>query len=135
VIFGVGNDIVEIRRVRKAIERQRFLEICFTPAEIELCRAKGDFAYKKFAGYFAAKEAVAKAMGTGFRGFLPRDIEILNDESGRPFAKVADKAAKRAGLPHNSRVLVSISHEREYAAAFAVIEVDCGGFYEPETTD
>jgi len=113
-IFGIGTDIVEIKRMKKALQSKKFLEKCFSPAEIEYCGAKGA---ASFAGHFAAKESVAKALGTGFRGFLPRDIEICHNALGLPFAKLSGKI----NLSAESMIKISISHEKNYATAMAII--------------
>jgi len=119
MILGIGTDIIEIARVARAIENQRFLARCFTQAEIECCKAGGATAAESFAGYFAAKEAVAKALGTGFRGFSPHDIEICHDNAGKPFVRLAN----RVNAPPGTIIHISISHGKEHATAMAVIEV------------
>jgi len=117
MIQGVGTDIVEIDRMARAVKRPAFLRKCFTAAEIARCEASGAKSAQNFAGYFAAKESVAKALGTGFRGISPRDIEICHNNVGKPFASIASNAAIGAGL----RCEISISHGRDHAVAFAVI--------------
>lgn len=120
MIFGIGTDIVEISRIAKATKSRGFLAKCFTQTEIGRCNARGVTANENFAGYFAAKEAVAKALGTGFRGFLPRDIEIYHDDLGKPFVCLAEHII----IPNGTiSIHISISHGREYANAMAVIEV------------
>lgn len=105
---------MEIERIKKSLQNRRFLAICFTEAEIEYCRVKGA---ASFAGYFAAKESVAKALGSGFRGFYPREIEICRDDAGRPFVKLSAKIS----VAMNSSILISISHEKSFATAMAII--------------
>jgi len=119
MIYGIGNDIVEISRIAKAAQSRAFLAKCFTQSEIDRCNAGGVTSAENFAGYFAAKESVVKALGTGFRGFAPRDIEICHDELGKPFVRLAESIS----MPINSNIFVSISHGKEYATAMAVIEV------------
>jgi holo-[acyl-carrier protein] synthase len=115
MITGLGTDIIEIERIRKAITSVRgFEERVFTPAERSYCRAAANFA-ERFAGRFAAKEAVAKAIG---RSLSWQDVEVLPDEHGRPVVTLSEKAAEIAG---GRSVLVSISHCREYAVAYAVL--------------
>ena len=80
MIYGIGTDLVEIERIKKACMKEAFLVRCFTPREIELFEGN----MVKAAGNFAVKEAVSKALGTGFRGFWPSDIEVLRDELGNP---------------------------------------------------
>jgi len=117
-ILGIGTDIVEIRRIEKSLNNPHFLQKCFTPQEIEYCKKKGVSAFKSYAGYFAAKEAVVKALGSGFKGFLPRDIEICHDDLGRPFARLS----KKVNFCESNKVFISISHEERYATALAIIE-------------
>lgn len=116
-ILGLGNDIVEISRVEKALERRGFKERVFTQKEIETIEKKGNKA-ESFAGRFSGKEAVAKALGTGVRGFNLTDIEILNDELGKPYVKLHNSLATKE---EKIEIHLSISHSREYATATAII--------------
>ncbi|MCL2396609.1 MAG: holo-ACP synthase [Defluviitaleaceae bacterium] len=116
MILGVGTDIVEVSRMAKAIASQAFVGKCFTKSEIERCNAMKNAA-ASFAGCFAAKESVVKALGTGFRGFFPRDVEIFHDAMGRPHVRLAPSV----DVPEGTQISISISHEREYATAVAVI--------------
>ena len=113
-IFGIGTDIVEIERIKRALRSKKFVEKCFAQSEAGYCKAKG---VASFAGHFAAKESVAKALGTGFRGFLPRDIEICHDAKGLPFVKLSANVI----VATNSVIRISISHEKNYATAMAII--------------
>lgn len=119
-VQGIGNDIIEISRIRASILRhkQHFLDRVFTSREQEYCLRHKDAA-PYFAGRFAAKEAVVKALGTGFRdGISLTDIEILNNSQGKPQVTLSASLALRFGFPN---VLISISHCREYATAVAFI--------------
>ena len=100
MILGVGTDLIEIRRMEKACKKDYFVVRTFT--DMESRQAKGSAS--KLAGSFAVKEAVAKALGTGFRTFMPIDVEVLRDDMGM------------------ERLEVSITNTREYAMAFAVGE-------------
>ena len=83
-IYGIGTDIIEISRIETSINRTKtFKEKVYTKNEIEHIEKKRN-PYASYAGRFAAKEAVSKALGTGVRNFSLRDIEILNDELGKP---------------------------------------------------
>ncbi|MCL2170114.1 MAG: holo-ACP synthase [Defluviitaleaceae bacterium] len=113
-IIGLGTDIVEVARVKKAISSEKFLTMCFTKAEVEYCSKKE---IQSFAGMFAAKESVAKAIGSGFSGFLPRDVEICHTDEGVPFVKLSNEIK----LATNSSIMLSISHENAYATAVAMI--------------
>lgn len=116
---GLGNDIVEIDRVRQSIERhgQHFLNRLFTQKEQDYCYKFKD-TVPHFAGRFAAKEAVAKALGTGFGAEVSwHDIEILADSRGKPEVHLSAEAKKRF---NNPRILISISHSLTHATAIAV---------------
>ncbi|MCI9148425.1 MAG: holo-ACP synthase [Hungatella sp.] len=122
MIVGVGTDLIEIARVEKACGKQAFLARIYTREE---CRQFGENV-TRLAGNFAVKEAVAKALGTGFSGFWPRDIQVLRDEKGKPFVNLFDGALKRAGELGVENIHVSITNTKEYAAAFAVAETGSG---------
>ena len=154
MIYGVGADIVEIKRVLRACQREGFLRRTYT--ENEISEAFGDSgidislldlhtseaAEKKAAGTkpkgamaknaklkrlatdFAAKEAVSKALRTGFRDFGPADIECLRDELGAPYIVLHGRAAELSGGLGISRIHISLSDTGETAAAFAVAEID-----------
>ena len=115
---GIGTDIVEVERVRQAVAKsgRRLLDRLFTPGEQALCGARRD-PYPCYAGRFAAKEAVLKALGTGLAGCRWTDVQIERDPAGRPVVRLSGPAAVLAG---DARVLVSISHDRERALAFAL---------------
>ncbi|MCL2665233.1 MAG: holo-ACP synthase [Defluviitaleaceae bacterium] len=111
MIAGVGTDIIEIERIKKASEKNCFLSRCFTDTERRYATAP-----EKLAGLFAAKEAAVKALGEGFKRFLPADVEIIHDKNGKPSVKIK-------GL-EEAVIHVSISHCRQYAVAFAVYETE-----------
>ena len=119
MITGLGNDIIEIDRVRTSIERHglHFLNRLFSTKEQDYCYRYQDPA-PHVAGRFAAKEAIAKALGTGFGEHLSwHDIEIINDESGKPIVHLSDTQRKKY---NNPQVILSISHCNEYALATAI---------------
>ena len=125
MIFGIGIDLCEIERMRRAIEKERFLCRVFTEREqTRILEASGVRRGEIAAGLFAAKEAVAKALGTGIAGFGFADIEIVPDDLGRPVCALHGGAAARAEQLCGGgwRVFVSITHERDMAAATAVLE-------------
>lgn len=115
--IGIGNDIIEINRIEKAIKKINFITKVFTENEIKLFEIKGKRT-EFFAGRFAAKEAVSKALGTGFREFSLTDIEILNDSLGKPYVTF-----KNSIDSYNKKYFIdiSISHCKEYATAVAII--------------
>jgi len=118
MITGIGTDIIEVSRIRRALElTDRFAARVFTAAEREYCML-GRRPALRFAGRFAAKEAVAKSLGTGLSW---SDVEILADASGGPIVRFLNEAAALIG---DRRVIVSISHCRSYAVAYAVAMSD-----------
>lgn len=118
--LSIGIDVVDIDRIRQVMERRpRFAEKYFHPEEIELLSKKKDF-YRHLAGRFAAKEAVVKAMGTGFSGFSLKEIIILNDSKGRPIVKLEGKALEVSKSLGIEEFAVSISFSRSNAVASAV---------------
>lgn len=120
-IKGLGTDIIEIDRVRKSIERhgQHFLNRLFTQREQDYCYKYKD-PVPHFAGRFAAKEAIVKALGTGFGSHVSwHDVEVLNDEHGKPLVKISPQVFEGLGVKA-SEVLVSISHCESYATAMAI---------------
>lgn len=119
MILGIGNDIIEIERIKGVIDRypKRFLDRVFSSKEQEYCLKRKEPALH-FAGRFAAKEAIVKALGTGFsKGLNWLDIEILPNEKGKPEVFLSPSASKFLGEP---ALMVSISHCRLYATAFAI---------------
>lgn len=116
MIYGIGTDIIETASFENVTAA--FLRKVYTEDEILLFRDKP----KSLAGNFAAKEAVAKALGTGFRGFGPRDIEVLRSTLGAPAVTLYNGALKLFNENHCKSLFVSISHNKENACAFAVIE-------------
>ena len=121
-VVGIGTDIVECLRIAQMIERhgELFLTRVYTPREIEYCSAR-KAATQHYAGRWAAKEAVLKALGTGWsRGISWTDVEVRNGSGGAPriaLAGGAREACERLGI---ADMLISISHCRSHATAFAV---------------
>lgn len=123
MIIGVGIDIIEIDRIERAVKHNKnFLYKLFTEKEIEYFNAHG-YKIESIAGVFAAKEAISKALGTGFRGFGFKDIEILKDNKGKPEVILFNKAKALAEIYGNYKVHLSISHNKSNAIAYAVMEV------------
>ena len=125
MLVGTGVDIVEIGRVIKSVERfgDRFLTRIFTPGEIAYCTAKKKTSGESFAARFAAKEAGAKALGTGIsRGVSWQEIEVRRAPGQRPVLHLSGRAAERATAMGVVKVSLSITHTRELAMAFVVME-------------
>ena len=117
-LYGIGTDIIEIKRIEEAIKRTiAFKKKVYTKKEIDYIEKKKN-PYPSYAGRFAAKEAVSKALGTGVRDFSLSDIEILNDNLGKPNVKLHNKIYdKSKGL----KIQISISHSKEYAVSTVII--------------
>jgi holo-[acyl-carrier protein] synthase len=121
-VLGIGTDIVECLRIAQMIERhgELFLMRVFTPHEVEYCSAR-KASTQHYAGRWAAKEAVLKAMGTGWsRGISWKDIEVRSDESGKPSIRLgggAREACEKLGV---AEMFISISHCRSHATAYAL---------------
>lgn len=118
VNIAVGIDIIEVERVRGAYERhgERFLQRIFTENEIRQCRGKA----ARWAGRFAAKEAISKALGTGLHGVAWREMEIVQLRSGRPTVRLHGKAKQRAELLGISAFDISMADLSAFAIAVAV---------------
>jgi len=115
-ILGVGTDITETERIRAVMEREpRFAERVFTEFELSYCLSKRR-THLHLAARFAAKEAVAKALG---RSFSWQDVELRNDNKGKPLVKLYGEANEAAG---GAVVHVSVSHSDNYATAVAIVE-------------
>jgi holo-[acyl-carrier protein] synthase len=120
-LISIGTDIIECVRIAQMIEKhgEVFLQRVFTRREIEYCSSR-KAATQHYAGRWAAKEAVLKVLGTGWaRGIQWTDLEIQNEVSGAPVMKLSGKAAEIAQERGIQEVMVSISHCRAYATAFA----------------
>ena len=124
-MLTTGVDLIEIARVERILDRygDRFLDRVFTPAEVLYCRARPP----ELAARFAAKEAVAKALGVGMRmiargGIGWRDAEIVGDVRGKPLVQLHGRAAERAEELGLTDWAVSLSHTREHAIAFVVAQ-------------
>ena len=125
LIIGTGTDLTEIARVQQSIARygDRFLQRVFTAAEIGYCQRKRHTTAESFAARFAAKEAGAKALGTGIaRGVSWREIEVTHLPGGRPTLLFHGQAAGRAAAMGVHNAHLSLSHGREIAIATVVLE-------------
>ena len=124
MIYGIGTDIVEIRRIKDILENTpKFIEKVFGKNEIEYLKSR-NLRPEYVAGRFAAKEAVAKAMGTGFRGFEIKDIEIESTALGKPIAVLKGKAKLLIQKHGEYKIHLSISHGLDSAIAYVILEVE-----------
>jgi len=122
-IVGLGVDICEIARMERALGRHPTMRArVFTPEEIAYCDGKARPA-ESYAGRFAAREAVIKALG-GYRGKLWQDISVTRHPSGAPIIALAGNAKRRADALGITRVLITFTHEKTSAVAFAVAVID-----------
>jgi len=121
MIVGIGNDIIEIERIEKAISKESFKDKIYTQRELENIKKRGNRA-ETYAGVFSAKEAISKAIGTGVREFSLIDLEILNDDLGKPYVVVSEKLDKIIkSKKEDYQIEISISHSKKYAIAMAII--------------
>ena len=121
MIVGIGNDIIEIERVEKAILKEGFKNKVYTQKELENIEKRGNRT-ETYAGIFSAKEAISKAIGTGVREFSLTDLEILNDDLGKPYVVVSEKLDKiLRNKKEDYQIEISISHSKKYAIAMAII--------------
>jgi holo-[acyl-carrier protein] synthase len=124
MVIGLGTDLIEIERIEQSVARfgQRFLERVFTPGEIAYCHAKKGSA-ESFAARFAAKEAGAKALGTGIsRGVSWKEFEVKRKPGQRPELHLSGRAAEIARELGVTRMSLSLTHSRQMSMAVVVAE-------------
>ncbi len=124
MVLGLGTDLIETRRVQESIDRfgERFLQRIFTAGEIAYCSRKKNAA-ESFAARFAAKEAGAKALGTGIsRGVSWKEFDVRREVSGRPTLHLSGRAAELGEAMGVRRIQLSLTHSRELAMAVVVVE-------------
>lgn len=117
-MIATGVDLIEIDRIAATLQRygERFLRRIYTPDEIAYCRGRAP----NLAARFAAKEAVMKSLGTGYRGVGWRDVEVIRAPSGAPSPRLHGRARQRAERLGVTEIGISLSHSRGFALAFAV---------------
>lgn len=121
MVKGIGVDIVEIQRIEEAMRNPRFLEEYFSAREQELF-AQRHHSANCVAANFAAKEAFAKALGLGIRGFRISQVEVLRNAIGMPYLALSGKAQELADQLGTSCFFVSLSHSKTDAIAFVVAQ-------------
>ena len=121
MIHGIGIDIVEIDRIKSAVDRlgNRFLERVFHPGEIEYSFRYHD-PYTRLSARFACKEAVAKSLGVGMFELGAANIQVVNREGGQPEISLYDRAKEVQDWKGVDRILISLSHGDQYAVAEAL---------------
>lgn len=122
MILGIGSDIIHIPRVARAIANERFLERVYTARERAYAESRGKTMTASLAARFAGKEAVLKAFGTGLRDGQLTDVEILPDVLGAPKVHLGGYFAARAAEMGVINAWITLSHERDYAIAYCVLE-------------
>ena len=122
-IVGIGTDMCAVSRIEKAIQKEHFYERVFSEEERAYLEKKEKARAQSAAAMFAAKEAVSKAMGTGFiRGIMPWTIEVNHDEHGKPGVTLHGAAKEKLESLGGEMVHLSLTHEGDMAMAFAIIE-------------
>ena len=125
MVVGIGIDLVEIHRMKKAVENPLFVKRVFTLAEQAYCNSRGRQGAASYAARFAAKEAVMKALGTGLAGGGTwQDVEVLPDDQGKPVMKLTGYFAQLAESLGVAQIFVSLSHAQEYAVAQVLLGRD-----------
>ena len=124
-ILGIGVDIIENKRIKSSIKNTKFINRIFSTNELkQSLLSKDKIGY--FSKRFAAKESFAKALGSGFRNNLNfKDIEIINDKKGKPYffeTKKIKNVVKKNFKVKNFNCFLSISDEKDYSTAFAIIQ-------------
>lgn len=120
MIYGIGNDIIEIDRISQAMDRNpRIIDRLFSDREKAMLETKS-FKPESVAGNFCAKEAVVKSLGTGLRGFQLEDLEILRDEANKPYVVTSGRLRDICRERGISQIMVTISHSKHYASATAI---------------
>lgn len=123
MIIGVGIDVVEIERITRALQgTQAMEEKVFTAEEIQYCRQRKN-CFQHFGGRFAAKEALLKALGTGWsQGIRWKDVEVISGEQGQPGLALHRRAREIFEQSGAQQAWLSITHSSEYAVAVVVLE-------------
>ncbi len=124
----LGTDIIEVDRIKASLDNKvngRFSARVFTPEEVKYCESKNASKYQSYAARFAGKEAVSKAFGTGIgENALFNEIEILNDQNGKPYVNLYGRAKQYYESLGASGISITLSHCREYAVAYAAITIN-----------
>lgn len=123
MIIADGCDLIEIERIAKALQRENFCTRIYTAAELSYAGSKkNQRKAASLAAVFAAKEAVAKALGVGLGQIGWREIEVRHDELGKPFVALSGRARALAEERGVKNIHLSLSHSREYALAMVILE-------------
>ena len=120
MIYGIGTDLIEVSRIKKAYEKESFRNKVYTEQEQKMIAENA----QRAAGNFAVKESVVKAFGTGFGAISAIDIEVLREKSGKPYVVLYGPAQKLAEEERIFKIHVSISNTKEYATSYVVMEAE-----------
>jgi len=125
MIIGIGTDIVDVHRIQRLLDgNSRFIERVFTAAEIGYCNTRANPA-QSYAARFAAKEALMKALGTGWDGVINwLDIEVRMDQLGKPLLQIHGATKTRLEALGCDRIHLSLAHEKDHALAMVVLEAN-----------
>ncbi len=121
-IIGIGIDIIEVKRIKQALDRQpKIAAKLFTPGELSNCQARS-YQYEELAGRFAAKEALLKAIGIGWRrGVKFPEIEVSNEKSGKPYITVFGRVKEFTDRLGVKEIFLTITHTRDLAMAQVIL--------------
>lgn len=122
MVIGIGCDLAEVNRIKKALGQSGFAARVFTEREQACCNGRGVQAYQSYAARFAAKEAFVKAIGTGLRGGRLTEIEVINDDLGRPQLVLHGYFKDYAAGLGAERIHLTLSHTKELAMAQVILE-------------
>ncbi len=124
----IGTDIIEVDRIKSSLENKvngRFSARVFTENEVRYCEGRSASKYQSYAARFAGKEAVSKAFGTGIgENALFNEIEILNDDNGKPYVNLYGRAKKYFESLGAQGISITLSHCKEYAVAYVIITIN-----------
>ncbi len=122
MIIGCGIDVVRVERFSKLVKNDRFLKRFFHPIEVEYIASSSSRSAESLAARFAAKEAFAKALGTGLGTLTLRDICVKKEKNGRPILNVFAEVKAKLELTGANYIHLSLSHEKDYAIAQVILE-------------
>ena len=123
MIIGIGIDVVSIKRFDKYAKNEKFLKKIFTENELNFCFKRKSKKTASLAARFSAKESFLKALNIGFsKGLILKDIELISEKSGNPKISLSGKAKDLYNKSSGNNILVSISHEEDYAISMVIIE-------------
>ena len=126
-IYGIGTDIVSIKRIKSSLKKKLFIKRIFNKQEVIKCKQQVTTQYNCYAKRFAAKEAFSKALGTGIsNGINFNEIIVLNKKSGKPYINLigtTKKKIKKIFKKKKTKISLSLSDEKDYAVAFVTISI------------